>query len=191
MRSAKAITVLFLSAAAGTLVACSHKHSGAITIDGSDTVYLLSKAMADAFHQSNPAVQFNVQFSGTGGGFRKFCAGGIDIQGASRPINDTEGAQCKANGHQMELLMLKYSIEVVGWLAAAGMLSAYLLLASGRLSSRSNLYHWMNVLSGAGFVINSGWNGAYPSAAINVIWAAIGLYGVFGRQLGSHSGTAS
>jgi hypothetical protein len=48
----------------------------------------------------------------------------------------------------------------------------------------------MNVLSGAGFVINSGWNGAYPSAFINVIWAAIGLYGVFGRQLGAHFGTA-
>lgn len=87
--------------------------------------------------------------------------------------------------------MLKYSIEIVGWVAAALMLSAYLLLANGRLSSRSNLYHWMNVLSGAGFVINSGWNGAYPSAFINVIWAAIGLYGVFARQLGAHSGTAS
>lgn len=87
--------------------------------------------------------------------------------------------------------MLKYSIEIVGWIAAALMLSAYLLLASGRLSSRSNLYHWMNVLSGAGFVVNSGSNGAYPSAAINVIWAAIGLYGVLGRQLGSNSGTAS
>jgi hypothetical protein len=28
-------------------------------------------------------------------------------------------------------------------------------------------------------------------AFINVIWAAIGLYGVFGQQLGAHSGTAS
>lgn len=27
-----------------------------------------------------------------------------------------------------------------------------------------------NVLSGAGFIINSGWNGAYPSAFVNVIW---------------------
>jgi hypothetical protein len=87
--------------------------------------------------------------------------------------------------------MLKYSIEIAGWMAAALMLSAYLLLASGRLSSRSNLYHWMNVLSGAGFVINSGWNGAYPSAFINVIWAAIGLYGVFGRTPAAPSGTAS
>ena len=54
------------------------------------------------------------------------------------------------------------------------MLSAYLLLAAGKFTARSNTYHWLNVLSGAGFVINSGWNGAYPSAFINVVWAAIG-----------------
>ena len=87
--------------------------------------------------------------------------------------------------------MLKYTIEIVGWLAAALMLSAYLLLTSARISSRSNLYHWMNVLSGAGFVINSSWNGAYPSAFINVIWALIGLYGVFGRHLAAPSAPAS
>lgn len=86
--------------------------------------------------------------------------------------------------------MLKYTIEIVGWLAAALMLSAYLLLTSGRLSSRSNLYHWLNVLSGAGIVINSGWNGAYPSVFINVIWIAIGLYGLHGRDLAAPSSTA-
>ena len=87
--------------------------------------------------------------------------------------------------------MRKYSIEIVGWLGAVLMLSAYLLLTSGKVSSRSNLYLWMNVLSGAGFVINSAWNGAYPSAFINVIWAAIGLYRVFGRHFAAPSGTGS
>ena len=97
MRSTIAITVLLVSAAATTLVACSHKQSGFITIDGSDTVYPLSKAMVDVFQQSNPGVRFTTRFSGTGGGFRKFCAGQVDIQGASRPIKLTEGAECKAN----------------------------------------------------------------------------------------------
>ena len=114
MRSAKAITVLFLSAAAAALVGCSQKHSGVIIIDGSDTVYPLSKAMADAFRQSNPGVQFNVQFSGTGAGFRKFCAGGIDIQDASRPINVSEGDECKANHVEyIELPVAFDSLSVV------------------------------------------------------------------------------
>ncbi|MGH8208369.1 MAG: CBU_0592 family membrane protein [Steroidobacteraceae bacterium] len=58
---------------------------------------------------------------------------------------------------------MKYAVEAIGWTAAAMMLSAYILLTMGRLSARSNLYHWLNVLSGAGFIVNSGWNGAYPS----------------------------
>jgi hypothetical protein len=73
---------------------------------------------------------------------------------------------------------LRIVIEIIGWSAAVMMLSAYLLLTSGRLRSLSPAYQWLNVLSGAGFIVNSGWNGAYPSAALNLIWMAIGLYGL-------------
>ena len=86
--------------------------------------------------------------------------------------------------------MLKYTIEVIGWVAAALMLSAYLLLTAGKVSGRSRLYQWLNVLSGAGFIINSGWNGAYPSAFINVVWMMIGLYGVFGRSMSGSPATS-
>jgi hypothetical protein len=85
---------------------------------------------------------------------------------------------------------MKVAIEVIGWAAAAMMLSAYVLLTMGRLSARSNLYHWLNVLSGAGFIVNSGWNGAYPSAFINVVWALIGLYGIFGHSVNGPESTA-
>lgn len=93
---------LFLTlSVAGVLVACSGASapgplSGKVTVDGSDTVFPLSKAMAAAFGEANPAVQFSIEFSGTGGGFKKFCAGKLDIAGASRPINAAESEQCKA-----------------------------------------------------------------------------------------------
>jgi formate hydrogenlyase subunit 3/multisubunit Na+/H+ antiporter MnhD subunit len=74
--------------------------------------------------------------------------------------------------------MLKVLIEVIGWTAAAMMLAAYFLLTSGKLSPRSAAYQWLNLCSGAGIVVNSGWNGAYPSATINVVWMAISLYGL-------------
>ena len=54
------------------------------------------KAMAEAFRESNPAVQFAIDVSGTGGGFKKFCAGQLDIAGASCPIKSAESEQCKA-----------------------------------------------------------------------------------------------
>lgn len=78
---------------------------------------------------------------------------------------------------------MKYTIETIGWVAAVMMLSAYIMLTTGRLSGHSGLYHWLNILSGGGFIINSGWNGAYPSACINIVWVAIGLYGLLGRSL--------
>ena len=54
-------------------------------------------------------------------------------------------------------------------------LAAYFLLTAERLTARDPAYQWMNVVGAAGFIVNSGWNGAYPSAALNVIWVGIGL----------------
>jgi hypothetical protein len=65
-------------------------------------------------------------------------------------------------------------IEIAGWTGAGLILVAYLLLSSGRLTGQSRLYQWMNVVGAACFVLNSGWNGAIPSAALNVVWLLIG-----------------
>jgi len=70
---------------------------------------------------------------------------------------------------------LDLAIEVIGWAAAIAILAAYALLTAGKLEAQSRAYQWMNVLGAAGFIVNSGWNGAIPSAALNVIWAGIGL----------------
>ena len=71
--------------------------------------------------------------------------------------------------------MIEIAIEVAGWAAALLILAAYALLTAGKLHAQSRSYQWMNVLGAAGFIINSGWNGAIPSAALNVVWAGIGL----------------
>ena len=71
--------------------------------------------------------------------------------------------------------MIEIAIEIVGWLAALLILAAYALLTAGKLQAQSRSYQWMNVLGAAGFIVNSGWNGAIPSAALNVVWAGIGL----------------
>lgn len=67
-------------------------------------------------------------------------------------------------------------IETVGWSGMALILTAYVLLSLGRIDGRSRAYQWMNVIGAACFVLNSGYNGAIPSATLNVAWAAIGLY---------------
>jgi hypothetical protein len=74
---------------------------------------------------------------------------------------------------------MKLTIEVIGWAGAALILAAYALLSAGKLRSQSAVYHLMNILGAAGFVVNSGWNGALPSAAMNLIWIGIGAYALY------------
>jgi len=74
---------------------------------------------------------------------------------------------------------MKLTIEVIGWAGAALILGAYALLSGGKLRSDSAVYHLMNILGAAGFVVNSGWNGALPSAAMNLIWIGIGVYALY------------
>jgi hypothetical protein len=66
-------------------------------------------------------------------------------------------------------------MEVVGWIGAILILTGYGLLSAGKLDGKSPLYQWLNVVGAIGFIANSSWNGAWPSAALNVIWVGIGI----------------
>lgn len=78
--------------------------SGQIQVDGSSTVGPITEAIAEEFHAKAPNVAATVGISGTGGGFKRFCAGDTDISDASRPIKDEEKATCAANGVEYEEL---------------------------------------------------------------------------------------
>jgi phosphate transport system substrate-binding protein len=71
---------------------------GAVAVDGSSTVAPISEAMAEEFQGANPGVRVTVGIAGTGGGFKRFCAGEIDVADASRPITGDEEAACQAAG---------------------------------------------------------------------------------------------
>jgi hypothetical protein len=71
---------------------------------------------------------------------------------------------------------MAYLIEIVGWGGALAVLLAYALVSSERISARSRSYQLLNVGGAVGLVINSSWNGAIPSAVVNLIWIGIGVY---------------
>jgi phosphate transport system substrate-binding protein len=70
---------------------------GDIIVDGSSTVFPVTAAAAEEFQQYAKDVRTSVGISGTGGGFKKFCAGETDIQDASRPISVSEREECAKN----------------------------------------------------------------------------------------------
>lgn len=105
MKKIKYLLALFISA---TIISCGNqqsennadetKLSGSISIDGSSTVYPISEAIAEEFRFIQPDVKVTVGLSGTGGGFKKFSRGEIDINDASRNIKPIEDSLCAASG---------------------------------------------------------------------------------------------
>jgi phosphate transport system substrate-binding protein len=88
--------------------------SGTIAIDGSSTVAPLSSAAATLFADEEPGVNVTVATSGTGGGFKAFCAGETDISDASRPIKDEEIAACDEAGIEYtEIVIANDGLSVV------------------------------------------------------------------------------
>ncbi len=70
-----------------------------IRIDGSSTVYPITEAVAEEFQKARQGgVRVTVGISGSGGGFKKFCAGQTDISNASRPIKSSEADACRSAG---------------------------------------------------------------------------------------------
>jgi len=84
-----------------------------IKVDGSSTVFPITEAVAEEFQKEKPGVKVTVGISGTGGGFKKFVRGEIDVTDASRPILAEEIAQAKTNGIEFIELPIAYDALTV------------------------------------------------------------------------------
>lgn len=73
-------------------------------------------------------------------------------------------------------MTVKIIVEIVGWIGAVLILAAYALNSSGKMKASDRAYQMMNVIGAAAFIVNSGYNQAFPSAALNVIWMGIGIF---------------
>ncbi|MBX2865428.1 MAG: PstS family phosphate ABC transporter substrate-binding protein [Leptolyngbyaceae cyanobacterium MAG.088] len=99
-------------AAAGALTATSAV-AQSIAIDGSSTVFPITEAMAEEYALAGNSADITVGVSGTGGGFKKFCAGETVISDASRPIKDTEKELCAAAGIEYIAVPVAYDALTV------------------------------------------------------------------------------
>ena len=69
-----------------------------VVVDGSSTVYRISKAAQEAFESVNPDITVVVDNHGTGGGFGRYLQNEVDIVDASRPASPDEESKAKAQG---------------------------------------------------------------------------------------------
>jgi len=95
-------TGLALALAVASIVLTSpegHAQNVLVKVDGSSTVYPVTEAVAEDFQKAERgATKVTVGISGTGGGFKKFCRGEIDVSNASRPILRSEMEECAKAG---------------------------------------------------------------------------------------------
>lgn len=103
MSSASKLVLFIVGASAFFGLACRGANApgeaAVIKIDGSSTVFPVTEAVAEEFQREKQGqVNVTVGISGTGGGFKKFVRGEIDVADASRPILSEEMAQAKASG---------------------------------------------------------------------------------------------
>ena len=68
------------------------------------------------------------------------------------------------------------AINVLGWVGAAALLSAYWLVSTKKTSGNSRTYQSVNLLGAALVLLNSLYYGAHPSVGVNAAWIAIGAY---------------
>ncbi len=74
---------------------------------------------------------------------------------------------------------VKLTVDVIGWFAAAAVLTAYAMVSTGRVKSASYSYQGLNLVGGLGLAVNTFYYMSYPSTALNVVWALIAVYAIW------------
>lgn len=111
--------LIFIAFSACLVCACSDddKQSqrpitpATVLVDGSSTVYPITREAARRFERTRRDAHVEVKFSGTTAGFRAFCSGQLDISNASREITTNERAECESNG--VEFIQLPLAMDAL------------------------------------------------------------------------------
>ncbi|MGW0803191.1 CBU_0592 family membrane protein [Nonomuraea sp. NPDC002799] len=70
---------------------------------------------------------------------------------------------------------MEFLLAAIGWIGAALLLVGYAMVSSSRMPGNGAAYQLMNLAGSIGLMVNSAYNAAWPSAGLNLVWAAIGV----------------
>ncbi|GAA2651112.1 hypothetical protein GCM10010412_017380 [Nonomuraea recticatena] len=69
-------------------------------------------------------------------------------------------------------------MAAVGWIGAGLMLYAYARVSAGAMAGDGLPYQLINLAGSLALMVNTAYNAAWPSAILNVVWAAIGVVSI-------------
>jgi energy-converting hydrogenase Eha subunit B len=71
--------------------------------------------------------------------------------------------------------MTKLVVDLVGWMGAGLLLTAYAMVSFKKLCPDSGYYQLLNAIGSCCLIVNTMYYRAYPSAFVNVIWILIAI----------------
>lgn len=69
--------------------------------------------------------------------------------------------------------------QSLGWIGAFGLLTAYYLNSSKRMSAETASYQWINLICASMLAINAFHIGSIPFLIINVFWSIVAVVSLF------------
>jgi len=73
--------------------------------------------------------------------------------------------------------------DILGWIGAVLLITAYVLLSIGVLDGQSLVYQLLNLFGALGLMTLGLARKAYPSVATNIVWLIIGVVTIVGILL--------
>lgn len=67
------------------------------------------------------------------------------------------------------------SVEIIGWLGAAAIFVAYILISFNYVTSHNLAYHLLNLLGSICIIVTARAHHDYQPFVLNIIWAGIAL----------------
>ncbi len=108
IRSKIGAVLTLLAAASAGCGGGPGESGGEVIVDGSSTVFRISRAAQEAYAGVDPDVTVVVDNHGTGGGFERYLQGEVDIIDASRPAEPEEEAQARERGLEWTRFVVGY-----------------------------------------------------------------------------------
>jgi len=79
-------------------------------------------------------------------------------------------------------------IDIIGWIGAVALLLAYGFVSTRKLQGDSGVYQILNFIGAAFLMANSFFYGAFPSAAVNIVWISIAVFAVLRKKFRAQKG---
>ena len=70
-------------------------------------------------------------------------------------------------------------VDILGWIASVEIVLAFALNSFKKIEASSRAYQFLNASGALLLIVNTGYHGAYPSTALNVVWMFIALFALF------------